>query len=164
MQIKNNQLMVYRVDKEYLNHLSKIDKNVRKKYERKYYGIIITNNGKDYCIPFTSKVKNRNTKLTINIRENSKIIAQLTLNNMIPVHNSLVELVDINKEKDRDYLNREIIFLRKKEIKRSILEKATNLFYVLKEPKHPDYKFFKSLCGNFEILEEECNNWIKNRK
>ena len=164
MKIKNNQLMVYKVDKDYLNYLSKIDKNVRKKDERKYYGIIITNNGKDYCIPFTSKIKRRNAKLTINIIENKKIIAQLTLNNMIPVDNSIVELVNISNEKDKDYLNREIIFLRKKEVKQSIIDKASNLFLVLNNPKHTDYKFFKSLCGNFDILEQECINWIKDKK
>lgn len=164
MEIKDGQLIVYKVNNRYLNYLSKIDKNVRQKYERKYYGIIITNNGQDYCIPFTSKIKNRNKKLTINIKEdnNSKIIAQLTLNNMIPVYSSLVEIVDLNKDKDKDYLNKEIRYLRKEEVKKSIISKAENIFNVLSNKNHPDYIFFKSLCGNFKILEQECIKWMHN--
>lgn len=46
----------------YLEYLSKYDKNVRKKSNRKYYGILITKEKTDYCIPFTSKVKKRNPK------------------------------------------------------------------------------------------------------
>ena len=159
MEIKNGQLMIYRVDKDYLKHLAQIDKNVRKKYERKYYGIIITNNNIDYCIPFTSRIKNRNGKLTINIQDKNVTIAQLTLNNMIPVKASVVELVDISKEKDKDYLNKEIRYLRRKEVKKIIIEKTENIFYVLSNESHDDYKFFKELCGNFKILEDECKRW-----
>lgn len=163
MEIKNGELMVYKVNKDYLNYLSKIDKNVRQKDERKYYGIIVTNNNRDYCIPFTCKIKKRNKKLTINIKEDAeeKIIAQLTLNNMIPVDCEMIELVDVDSDKDRDYLSKELRYLRKKEVKKSIIDKTENMLNVLSNKNHPDYEFFKSLCGNFEILEKECDNWVK---
>ena len=161
MEIKNNELAVYMVNKEYLKHLSKIDKNVRQKDERKYYGIIVTNNKKDYCIPFTCKIKKRNKKLTINIREENTIIAQLTLNNMIPVKDSVVKLVDLKSDKDKEYLKEEIRYLRKEDVKKSILDKTENIFKVLSDEKHPDYSFFKCLCGDFKILEKECNNWTE---
>ena len=61
----------------YLEYLSKYDKNVRKKSNRKYYGILITKEKTDYCIPFTSKVKKRNPKLTINIKNKKEVEKQL---------------------------------------------------------------------------------------
>lgn len=57
MRIKNEKLRIYEVDEKYLKYLGRYDKNVRTKSNRKYYGILITNNNIDYCIPFTSKVK-----------------------------------------------------------------------------------------------------------
>ena len=72
MRIKEGKFSVYEIDPMYLEYLSKYDKNVRKKSNRKYYGILITKEKTDYCIPFTSKVKKKNPKLTINIK-NKKI-------------------------------------------------------------------------------------------
>lgn len=91
MRIKNEKLRIYEVDEKYLKYLGRYDKNVRTKSNRKYYGILITNNNIDYCIPFTSKVKKRNLKLTVNIKEKDNVIAQLTINNMIPVNSSVVK-------------------------------------------------------------------------
>ena len=160
MEIKNGKLLLYTVDRDYLNFLSEIDENVRHKDERKYYGIIITDNRIDYCIPFTCKIKKRSSKLTVNITNNGIVIAQLTLNNMIPVHTSLIKLVDVKNDKDKDYLNNELRYLRKKEVISSILKKAQNIFDVLSDEKNIDYEFFKKLCGNFKILEQKCNEWI----
>lgn len=164
MKIKNGKLMLYTVEKNYLNFLSEIDKNVRQKDNRKYYGIIITNNSIDYCIPFTCKIKKRSSKLTVNIRDekNEKIIAQLTLNNMIPVHTSLVKLIDVDADTDKDYLISELRFLRKPDVVKSILEKAQNIFDVLADNNHCDYSFFKKLCGDFDILEQKCSEWLAN--
>ena len=78
-----------------------------------FYGIIIKKDEYEYCIPFTSKVKKRNSKLTINIKNKNKIIAQLLLNNMIPVTEKCTRLVEIEKEKYVDYLKSEIIYLFK---------------------------------------------------
>ncbi len=161
MKIKNGQLMVYQVDKNYLNYLASIDRNVRKKYQRKYYGIIITNNNIDYCVPFTSQIKKRSSKLTVDIKDGKKVIAQLTLNNMIPVKTSVVKLVDISNEKDKDYLNKELRYLRHNQIKTSIISKAENIFKVLENKEHVDYNFFRILCGDFTMLEEECDKWNK---
>ena len=77
MRIKEGKFSVYEIDPMYLEYLSKYDKNVRKKSNRKYYGILITKEKTDYCIPFTSKVKKRNPKLTINIKNKKTKIAIL---------------------------------------------------------------------------------------
>ena len=162
MKIKNGNFKIYKINKDYLEYLSKLDKNVRQKYQRKYYGILVTRGNIDYCIPFTSKIKKRNSKLTIDIIDNNKIIAQLTLNNMIPVNSKVIELLDISKEKYKDYLNKEIRYLRNNKVKKKILEKSDNLFYVLNNSKHIDYEFFKHLCPNYKLLEKEAIKWLDN--
>lgn len=112
MRIKEGKFSVYEIDPMYLEYLSKYDKNVRKKSNRKYYGILITKEKTDYCIPFTSKVKKRNPKLTINIKNKKEVIAQLTINNMIPVIDAVVHKVNIKNDKSKYYLYRELYFLR----------------------------------------------------
>ena len=79
MRIKEGKFSVYEIDPMYLEYLSKYDKNVRKKSNRKYYGILITKEKTDYCIPFTSKVKKRNPKLTINIKNKKENLDRLNI-------------------------------------------------------------------------------------
>lgn len=159
MRIKNEKLRIYEVDEKYLKYLGRYDKNVRTKSNRKYYGILITNNNIDYCIPFTSKVKKRNLKLTVNIKEKDNVIAQLTINNMIPVNSSVVKEINIRNEKDKYYLYRELYFLRKVKVQEEILKKAENALRVLKDKNNKDFTFFKSICCNYFILEFKCKKW-----
>ena len=159
MRIKNEKLRIYEVDEKYLKYLGRYDKNVRTKSNRKYYGILITNNNIDYCIPFTSKVKKRNLKLTVNIKEKDNVIAQLTINNMIPVNSSVVKEINIRNEKDKYYLYRELYFLRKVKVQEEVLKKAENALRVLKNKNNKDFTFFKSICCDYFILEIKCKKW-----
>lgn len=156
MKLKNGQLIIYEVKKEYLEYLSKFDDNVRRKSDRRYTGILVSDKDVDYCIPLTCQIKNRNKKLTFNIKDKEEIIAQLTINNMIPVTDNVITIVDISRDKDKDYLNREIAYLRKDANLESIIKKATHIQKVLYNPKSYDYNFFKKLCGNYQFLEEKC--------
>ena len=52
MRIKEGKFSVYEIDPMYLEYLSKYDKNVRKKSNRKYYGILITKEKTDYLYTF----------------------------------------------------------------------------------------------------------------
>ena len=132
MRIKEGKFSVYEIDPMYLEYLSKYDKNVRKKSNRKYYGILITKEKTDYCIPFTSKVKKRNPKLTINIKNKKEVIAQLTINNMIPVIDDVVQ---------------------------EILNKAEKVLNVLNDKNNIDFDFFKVVCCKFKLLEMKSNEW-----
>lgn len=78
---------------------------------------------------------------------------------MIPVRSDLVELVNVEDDKDKDYLIKELRYLRKEEVKNKIIDKVENMLKVLSNEKHSDYIFFKSLCGCFDILEKECDSW-----
>lgn len=156
MKLKNGQLIIYEVKKDYLEYLSRYDNNVRKKSDRRYTGILISDKDVDYCIPLTCQVKERNKKLTVNIKDKERTIAQLTINNMIPVKESVINIVDISNDKDKNYLNKEVAFLRKENNMVNLLKKAQYIQDVLFNPKSYDYNFFKKLCGNFELLEDKC--------
>ena len=87
IKIKNGKLKMYDISDEYKKYLSKFDSKVSLKESRKFYGILITKENVDYYIPFTSKVhKKTNSKLTINIKRQNKVIAKHLLNNIIPVN------------------------------------------------------------------------------
>ena len=159
MRIKEGKFSVYEIDPMYLEYLSKYDKNVRKKSNRKYYGVLITKEKTDYCIPFTSKVKKKNPKLTINIKNKKEVIAQLTINNMIPVIDDVVHKVNIKNDKSKYYLYRELYFLRKYDVIQEILNKAEKVLNVLNDKNNIDFDFFKVVCGNFKLLEMKSNEW-----
>ena len=159
MRRKEGKFSVYEIDPMYLEYLSKYDKNVRKKSNRKYYGVLITKEKTDYCIPFTSKVKKKNPKLTINIKNKKEVIAQLTINNMIPVIDDVVHKVNIKNDKSKYYLYRELYFLRKYDVIQEILNKAEKVLNVLNDKNNIDFDFFKVVCGNFKLLEMKSNEW-----
>lgn len=159
MRIKEGKFSVYEIDPMYLEYLSKYDKNIRKKSNRKYYGILITKEKTDYCIPFTSKVKKRNPKLTINIKNKKEVIAQLTINNMIPVIDDVVHKVNIKNDKSKYYLYRELYFLRKYDVMQEILNKAEKVLNVLNNKNNIDFDFFKVVYCNFKLLEMKSNEW-----
>lgn len=75
---------------------------------------------------------------------------------MIPVKESVINIVDISNDKDKNYLNKEVAFLRKENNMVNLLKKAQYIQEVLFNPKSYDYNFFKKLCGNFELLEDKC--------
>lgn len=105
------------------------------------------------------KSKKRNLKLTVNIKEKDNVIAQLTINNMIPVNSSVVKEINIRNEKDKYYLYRELYFLRKVKVQEEVLKKAENALRVLKNKNNKDFTFFKSICCDYFILEIKCKKW-----
>ncbi len=154
MEIKNGKLIVYDVKEDYRNYLRKFDEKVSLKFNRRFYGILVTENNIDYCIPFTCRVKRRNEKITIDIKHKNKIIAQLLINNMIPVSDKVINIVDVNNDKQKEFLNDEIIYLRNKQIINEILCKTSNVLKILKNKNHFDYEFFKNICCDYETLEK----------
>ena len=95
-------------------------------------------------------------KLTVNIKDKEEIIAQLTINNMISVKENAINMVDISNDKDKNYLNKEVAFLRKENNMESLLKKAQYIQEVLFNPQSYDYNFFRKLCSNIELLEAKC--------
>lgn len=155
MHFLDDRIIICEVSKKYLENLYIIDKNVRLKNNRKYVGILVSVNNHYYCIPITSVIRHRSNLLTVNIRYRNKIIAQLTLNNMIPVTLNDIKIINIKNEKYEKYLIRELRYLRRKNVIQEIIIKVNNIFAVLKNSTHPDYTFFKKLCVDLNILEKK---------
>lgn len=162
-EIKNGQLIMYDVSEEYRNYLRKFDNRVSKKENRKFYGIMVSNNKVDYYIPFTSQVnKNTNAQVTVNIKQDDKIIAKLLINNMIPVNEKDVHIVDIKKEKFKDYYDAEIAYLRTDDVVNEIIYKVNNAFDIISKNKKVNskkYNFFQKVCCDYPLLEEKCKEY-----
>ena len=47
MKLKNGKLIIYEVKKDYLEYLSRYDNNVRRKSDRRYTGILISDKDVD---------------------------------------------------------------------------------------------------------------------
>lgn len=160
IQIKNGKLKMYDISSQYLKFLSKFDQKVSLKDTRKFYGILIIKGYIHYYIPFTSKIhKKTNSKLTINIKKQGKIIAKLLLNNMIPVNLEDAYIADISNSKYNTYYMNEIRYLRSKNIQKEIIRKVENIFKVLENIEHYDYLFFKNIYCNFPLLEQKCKEY-----
>ena len=156
IKIKNGKLKMYDISKEYKKYLSKFDSKVSLKENRKFYGILIRKCEIDYYIPFTSKInKKTNSKLTVNIKDENKVIAKLLLNNMIPVDIKEAHIVNVSNSKYKTYYMREIRYLRSLKVQKEIIRKTENIFKVLEDEKHYDYQFFKRICCDYKILEEK---------
>lgn len=163
--IKNGQLIMYDILEKYKQYLRNFDSKVSLKENRKFYGILVTNDNIDYYVPFTSKVKkNTNSKLTINIKEKDTTIAKLLLNNMIPVNECDSVIVDINNEKYKEYYNKEILYLRKNNVEQEIIKKINKMYEILGDENNRDYSFFKKICCNFPLLVEKCIEYNRVQK
>lgn len=160
IRIKNGKLKMYDISNEYKKYLSQFDRKVSLKENRKFYGILVKKEEKNYYIPFTSKInKKTNPKLTITIKNRNEIIAKLLLNNMIPVNMEDTSVVDIVNSQYKTYYMNEIRYLHSKQIENEIIKKINNIFGVLEDEQHYDYLFFKRLCCNFVLLEKKCEEY-----
>jgi len=156
----------YTIDDDYINYLKNFERrvwnNFDKENKRPYIGIIIMNNKYDYYAPLTSpKPKNekwRDSLTTIRLDDHNGLYGFICLNNMIPVNNHLVKLLDFSTLKDKRYLdllNKENNIIRKK--KNRIQKNADNLYKEItkKEIIKPFIKKIKPFCFDFEDLEDK---------
>ena len=156
----------YTIDDDYINYLKNFERrvwnNFDKENKRPYIGIIIMNNKYDYYAPLTSpKPKNekwRDSLTTIRLDDHNGLYGFICLNNMIPVNNHLVKLLDFSTLKDKRYLdllNKENNIIRKK--KNRIQKNADNLYKEItkKEIIKPFIKKIKPFCFDFKDLEDK---------
>jgi protein AbiQ len=164
--IKNieEKLKLYYVTDEYVDYISKFEMHVwnnsDKGNQRPYVGIVIELNGYKYYAPLTSaKAKYEKWKdslTTIRIEYKSEFLAILCLNNMIPVSDKDITLVDIVNCTDTNYkniLNKEMIGIRNKQDK--IVRTAKNLYNEISKKDNPKplIKRIRKVCFDFSMLE-----------
>lgn len=104
----------YVVDKEYVKYLRKFDSRVEnidyKGNLKPYIGIIIKINNFNYYVPISSPKKKhykmKDSMDLIRIRRDNKILGVLNLNNMIPISNQYIKLLEYDKiDQYRDFEN-----------------------------------------------------------
>lgn len=168
MEKLETKLQLYYVSNRYLRYLKSYEEHVwensDKENQRPYVGIILKINGYMYFAPLTSAkpkhLKWKDSLTSIRIEFKSELLAILCLNNMIPVPDGEVSLVDIESCLDKNYqnlLNKEAIGIRHKNDK--IIRTAYNLYNELSRVDNTKSLIIRirSVCFNFKELERLCN-------
>ena len=101
------QLRIYEIKNEYIKYLSNYQEHLflhtNEKGKRKYIGIVFEIKGIKYFAPLSSyKGKHKTMKEGLDFIK-IKDYAVINLNNMIPVPDSQIVDIDINKEKNASY-------------------------------------------------------------
>lgn len=165
--MKQEQLNFYRIDNNYIEHLSKIDSHIMScsknqgKENRPFVGIIVICNDLAYCIPLSSpKTKHSSMKNNVcftKIIDNEKIIGVLNFNNMIPIRNDLIKKIDLKiTENDtseqkayKSLMIKQLTFCRQN--KDTLIKKANKLHKLC---QNTDNQTLAKMCCNFKSLEK----------
>ena len=111
----------YNIKDEYINYLKKYDAKVadNKKGKRPYVGVVLEIEGIKYYTPFTlPKEKHRKMKNTKDFRKiNQGIYGAINFNNMIPVVDSALLLIDIDAMEFYNIKDEYINYLKKYDTK-----------------------------------------------
>jgi len=153
-------MKLYKVTEEYVAFLKGIDPSVPNNYEGKkpYVGVVLSIGHHNYLAPLTSyKPKQDKIKpsvpsvVKLHERGNPKNkLGMIQLNNMIPVLNSEIELLDFEAQNEayKKLLTRQVEFIKVKE--EEIKDKATKLYHIVVDDKNP---FFCGISCDFLKLE-----------
>ena len=170
--MKKEKFKWYIANSKYVNYLRKYDNMVENiNYVSKlkpYIGIILFINDFNYYVPISSP-KNKHYKMKedidfIKIVKGDRIIGILNINNMIPISNIDIEILDYKKinnyrnfdsEKEKrlyiSFLSCELRLINNKIEK--IKESAMKLYN--EKINNPNSKISKRCC-DFKLLEEKC--------
>ncbi len=158
--MKDN-IRIYRVKSEYIKYLSMYQKHVfvqdAEKDNRKYIGVVFEIKGMKYFAPLSSfKDKHKKMKESVDFIK-IKDYAVINLNNMIPVPDSQIVDIDINKEKEPSY--RYLLQAESREINRQKNRIRKNAEIVYSHKKHNNSTALAERTNDFELLEKLCNEY-----
>ena len=159
-------LLLYRVDTKYINYLKRYQKHIwdndDKGYIRPYVGVIVKVSEYKYYVPLSSpKEKHKKMKNSLDFVKviyKNELKAVLNINNIIPVDDSDISLVDIDNEKEdyKDLLNAEMIFIRKNS--KLITNNARSIYEKITKYKSENLSLAKR-CYDFKLLEEKMEEY-----
>lgn len=156
------------IDANYLAYLHTVESKVSLKKDRLFVGLAVCINGKMFVIPLTSQttqerkkkgLNKRNSLTTTFIKASNVEISNLLHNNMLPVPENLATKITIDPMKDT-YLMNEYRYIRKHWVE--INNKSIMIYLQRYDQKSRNHKFLQSICCDFRLLEEKCDEWIKN--
>lgn len=155
-------IRIYEVKNGYIGFLSNYQKHIfaqtEGKGKRKYIGIVLAISGMNYFAPLSSyKDKHKTMKESVDVIK-IKTYAVINLNNMIPVPESQIVKVDINKEKDLNY--RYLLQAESREVnrQRERIRKNAEIVYNHKKSKEDSTPLAKR-TNDFELLEKLCREY-----
>lgn len=162
-------LKFYNIKDEYIDYLRQFDNNVMKNkhsnFNRPYVGVLVIINDLLYYAPMTSpKPKHLKMNNTIDFfKINNGKYGAINLNNMIPVNNNLIDIVDIKSIRKYDVkysqmLNNQYIWLNDNNNANIIIKRANKLYELYKNNKLNVN--IKNRCCNFILLEQKAKLYI----
>ena len=156
--MKSN-LRIYEVKSAYIKFLSNYQEHIFSQNEgkdkRKYIGIVLEIKGIKYFAPLSSfKDKHKKMREGVDFIK-IKDYAVVNINNMIPVPESQIVNLDINKEKDPSY--KYLLQAESREINRQKNRIKKNAEIVYSHKKHNgDSTALSKRTNDFELLEKLC--------
>ncbi|MBE5928280.1 MAG: type III toxin-antitoxin system ToxN/AbiQ family toxin [Lachnospiraceae bacterium] len=157
-----NNIRIYEVKSEYIKYLSNYQKHIfsqtDEKSNRKYIGIIFEIKGIKYFAPLSSyKDKHKQMKERVDIIK-IKSYAVINLNNMIPVPDSQIINIDINKEKNASY--RYLLQAESREVnkQKGLIRKNAEIVYTHKKFNGVSTPLAKR-TNDFKLLEKLCREY-----
>ena len=169
-------LGLYTLDVNYVAALEKADNKVmsvspqQNKAHRPFVGVVIVCHDKKYCIPLTSpkpkhqKMNNQRDFLKI-IDKKGKLIGALNFNDMIPVDDRLIKMVNINPSATDSKAESDYKCLMRTQLywcnsNRESISKQANVLYNL-VTKYPDNNSkLASRCCDFKKLEAALDKYL----
>lgn len=151
-----DRLKFYNIDDKYIAYLYNFDNKVpfNKNSKRPYIGIVLEINGIKYFAPMFSP-KQQHSKYKANathIRIGSNM-GLIKLNNMIPVDDKNLKLINFNNIKDKKYRN---LLIQQNNFIQINTEKIRDMANKLYKFVTIDKKeFFINICCDFKLLEEK---------
>lgn len=157
-------LKIYRIQNKYVSFLHSRDIRVQlnKNQRRPYVGVVLLVGGFQYFVPMESPKPNH-----ANIKSGKHLmkldggrLGLLGFNNMIPVRENALILVDIDTEPDTKYaelLRRQIAFIN--ENRASVMDHASRTYYDVVNHQNG---FLESISCDFKKLERACSQYNPN--
>lgn len=154
-------LRIYRISDKYIWYLKSRDPRVQhnKDKKRPYVGIVLRAGSYEYFVPMESPKPNH-AKIKPGkhiMRIDNGTLGLLGFNNMIPVHVSAIEMLDIDAIEDTKYadlLRRQISFLNRH--KSIVYKHASDTYYEVTNKKN---KFLVQISCDFKKLEVACDRY-----
>jgi len=168
-----NNFIIVKVNSDYCNYLRQFDNkvpyNVGGKDLRPFIGVLLEIDDMKYFAPLSSpKPKHLSMKNKPDlIKIDDGKLGVVNINNMIPVYDNLIKVIDLNKEcivkEEKQYntlLKKQLKWLNLN--KSNIYDKALKLYDKYVSGKLNNYNSFR--CCDFKLLEEKCKEYNKTIK
>lgn len=159
------ELLFYKINKEYIKYLSEYDRNVsynkdEREHSRPYLGIVLKIENFKYFVPLYSykdhykKYRNNPSFFFVYDRKKNPL-AIIKFSAMIPIEkdSNTIEILDYKKEENKykDLIAAEYRYINSN--KKEIYKRAEKMYKIVTSNKN---NFLKTIACDFKLLEDKC--------